>query len=664
MYKTIILLFLVLNTKADLYNFTNYFFSSIKKENNKLFEFLNYEGLHINNKEDSLFIKKINSNYPYSITAHEKCRDGSATIVFKTKNNISYKLILAKSKPNFYYIKNLNETNHYNNKNIIFTLKDTNETTQVFLNNRNTIELKKIFINSDSAIYNEYEALCSEAVQEYFKFNNCKLQENYNTSYYQKLKEAFKKYNKYRKSKKKESIKLRKEFKIKKLGKLEINKNYDLVKLGIDLTTKFIEVNALVERKTQNIDYLAYFIHKNSIGKYLSKKEIIGDIKILDSLLEFIYPIPTDRLDSEKLSNKVLQSVNSKQITNFQLGVELKNLLEPVIKDEHLNLSLHYNLFGSRLFPINLIKIGNNFLVDENKYNIPIGAKISKINNIDIEKISNKEFSIIDFSIRCIFKYRIQNEFNIVYEYKSDNYEVTLPAVSIDNINSKQTNKSDEYEKFSDYQYIKLSNFYDPKEFTNVINRINQCNNIIIDLRNNPGGYTMNALNLLNKLSNKELQLDFKNITNKHKWDLLEKYKTSTIGSGEYHNLVQIKANRRFSSQLILLVNNNSLSSSKIFAYLYSYLSLGKIIGTPPRSNLENIYAAKINTYELPNSEIEISVPLYQVKLNKEIHNHFKDRPLPIDIPISDSLRLEYFLQGKDAELEEALKLIREENKN
>lgn len=117
----------------------------------------------------------------------------------------------------------------------------------------------------------------------------------------------------------------------------------------------------------------------------------------------------------------------------------------------------------------------------------------------------------------------------------------------------------------TDIAYMKINSFFGEdvlfNEFEKAFDSIKNSKNLIIDLRNNLGGYVINELYLLSLLTNKDIT----------------EYFITDNGNKKY--MIPNPSLKEYKGNLMLLINKHSISASNTFANTVKINKLGTIIG-------------------------------------------------------------------------------------
>ncbi len=215
-----------------------------------------------------------------------------------------------------------------------------------------------------------------------------------------------------------------------------------------------------------------------------------------------------------------------------------------------------------------------------------------------------------------------------------------------------------------------------------------EAKNLIIDLRFNPGGnvtvpgtlFKYIAQEKYNEDIRVEIQnFDFPNVELikeidgreidepdklEHFVDRQKKRFEEKNDSVYIHYVIKDKNTRpsrhAFKGQVYLLVGGRSASASSYFAALFKSTNRGTIVGEEMGGSCRSLTAGHFLTYQLPNSKIEVRMPLMVVSFSDQLYQNIEmDKIIP-DLIFDENESYNYFLETKDIEIEKVLELIRE----
>jgi ribosomal protein S9 len=395
--------------------------------------------------------------------------------------------------------------------------------------------------------------------------------------------------------------------------------------------------------------------------------------RIYDSVANSITK-PIDIIEFYKKVNFVLQKLYCAH-TSIALGQDVYN-------------DLYYQKY---FFPLPLLATNGNLYINTEDATLPLGAEIKSINHIPVAQIIKKlgTYYFSDGNILSAQQFGNNNDFayHFFVEFgkaKSFLVEAVLPdsaktvkiekfnPLNLDDIFNNKTYKPyNEFTKTIDYDfefgenkeaYLTINTFdfsnYEAKQaFMHFIDnsldlaKRKGVNALVIDLRNNGGGYYSEMFYALENLVDKPL-VEFENafhrfLTLPYKENIFVEdtanityfdtlYKICTVTEkgiyqrkhseiGEYSPNTDLQ----FACKFYVMVNGGTGSAAAIFASTLKDKMGATIIGE--ETNGSN-YALNSETirYELPNSKIKVTIPL--VRFYHDIDNKQKFSGLKPDI--------------------------------
>ena len=176
----------------------------------------------------------------------------------------------------------------------------------------------------------------------------------------------------------------------------------------------------------------------------------------------------------------------------------------------------------------------------------------------------------------------------------------------------------------NDIEMVEIQDFIQSLNSTN-------CKRLIIDLRNNYGGNSENLTLLFDLISKIAFRLNdhmvvnsnttysfFKYADNYSINDTLFKNYSPIAGKNGYYFEAEIiekkiSDDKTFKGDVYVLVNERSFSSAAVFAGLVRKYNRGLIVGRETGSSYYQINALRFVTLMLPNSKINIRIPLIKI---------------------------------------------------
>lgn len=275
---------------------------------------------------------------------------------------------------------------------------------------------------------------------------------------------------------------------------------------------------------------VCWFINKDYIK--LGKK-----FAIIDEMEDIVKKNGKPDFDEEEAYNGALTGY-------FQKGADKYTYYKPNIEKDKVKLMTEYvNTAGTAIasgFLVGYNDDGNILLteVDENLTAYEQGLRandvivsINGVNVLDegyeniVNKILGKQDTVVNLKIK-----RDEEEFEI--EFKRDN----------------ESTKQIQYEKMGDSGYIKVEAFnqFMKGGFTEALDELQECDKLIFDLRDNPGGDGDVVIDLVSSVCGK---------------CYVEKH----FYRGEVKKYESEKENKCAEKKIVVLVNENTASAAEIF---------------------------------------------------------------------------------------------------
>ncbi|MCR9173527.1 MAG: S41 family peptidase [bacterium] len=189
---------------------------------------------------------------------------------------------------------------------------------------------------------------------------------------------------------------------------------------------------------------------------------------------------------------------------------------------------------------------------------------------------------------------------------------------------------------------IKPRRFF--KDIFDTIRR-SETENLIIDLRGNPGGLFEMAQEIMPYVMSENPKDPFQ--------------RKSTSWSGKERKYKFRKRSRKaFEGQIYVLINGGTFSSGSTLARYLKEHSNAVIIGEESGSRYESFAAGSKQYVQLPNSGIEIGIPRYLIEFGEGEKQTTQNRGVLPDYTVQPTML--HILAGRDLHLEKALELISE----
>lgn len=411
-------------------------------------------------------------------------------------------------------------------------------------------------------------------------------------------------------------------------------------------------------------------------NKILTKEQAIEDYKILYSSLINYHPNPFSYVSEsdlkenfevqlsnmpDNLSELELHYISRQLISKIKCGhITAKPSKEwyALIREKNYLLPFEVKIIDKKLFVSN---------TNKDTFQLDINDEILSINNVKTEEILQKMSSIqqrdghtesfllpsIEKNFRTYLLFIMGTQSDYLIEYKTNSGEIKKETVKSTNKKLKELNAPNLppdfkkivenkwsifcYDSTSNLAYLKISTFSDRKEFRkyykSVFKFLNQQSNskLIIDLRDNGGGYFGNGNNLLTYLTPNKFNFNFEKprkvkLKNEHvrlsSWVKWTKRAFATkppkhFVKGKITESFSYKPNKKYlyKGEVNVITNGITFSQSALVASQLNEYN-ATFFGEETGGTEIGCYAVLNYELVLPNSSIVVSIPMYQVKSN------------------------------------------------
>lgn len=412
-----------------------------------------------------------------------------------------------------------------------------------------------------------------------------------------------------------------------------------------------------------------------TIGKSITKQQAIEDINILYTALVNYHPNPYAYIADSTLKAYFLQQTTNLPDTIDELGFhfQCRQLIAQIkcghtfakpsdawyasLKGKNVLLPFDVRIVNQRLFVSNTI---------DEKFEFKVGDEVLSINNVAakdiLEKMSVMQerdgntqsfiYALIEkrFRTYLLFTMGIQDDYIIVYKSGKDPARKVTVAPTLKKLQEvKIAEPPANFIKITgnswsalhldttlNTAYLKISSFSDRKEFKKyyksvfILMKKEKSTNLILDIRDNPGGYFGNGNNLLTYLTPAKFDLTFQKPKRKQennpyiglkKWSKWTKLAFSLKPSrhrikGQSTTTFTYKPSKYlFQGNVHVLINGITFSQAALVAAqlkengaeFYGQETGGTEIGCNGILNYDLV---------LPNSELAVTIPVYSVKSN------------------------------------------------
>jgi hypothetical protein len=447
----------------------------------------------------------------------------------------------------------------------------------------------------------------------------------------------------------------------------------------------------------------------SNLNSMLTRGELLQDYNFYQRTLSDLHP-GLYKWHSEKELAELFDSVRAlldKPMSRAKFYSYL-SIVNNRIGCSHTSLDFHKEYKQSGFFPIPIVCIGSEYYSTCSDCTIPKGSRFLYINGEKMEKIAEKLeiYESVDACNQYVSLQKITQNFALKYFLtfgEQDQFEVSYEDYETKTV--KSTTLTAEPNSFryaadwhpfwyNDFEYdmslvdsqhtaiLKLRTFtyQDGSRTDGYINFLHnsfrllslspQYKNLVIDLRNNPGGENDNCYLLYSYLTKRSFYEDSTAYINSFTFpqeyilggiseDNLDSVKKKYYQSDDHFkrfSFIPSKATKwdvspyAFKGKIFVITNTGSASASVRLASLLQLSDSVKIIGEIPEGAYWGATAYYDKEYLLPNSEITLTIPLVNVKYNvPSFENRHSPELLPdYIVPLNEK----DFLSGEDTQLE------------
>ncbi|WP_299242031.1 S41 family peptidase [uncultured Aquimarina sp.] len=449
--------------------------------------------------------------------------------------------------------------------------------------------------------------------------------------------------------------------------------------------------------------FLLFFIGVINIpisAQQFSKVEILSDLEYLKKSLEDTH-FNLYAYTSKKEFEQNFESIKNEVKKDSFSQLEVTKLFQKVVSkanNGHTRISFvqPYKIYvktGGTIFPLEIAIENGKALVRKNwsiNKDIQIGSELKRINGLRIEQVLEKIYPLVSAE-RTYFK-NAQIEYLTLPRYywlafgEQKNYEIEIfqnGKSKVIKLNAINALDDFEMKRYDIINYERMIKFYpnavylNPGHFGGKLEQYKQfidtafvqikaknSKNLIIDLRNNPGGDDAFSDYLVSFIANKPFKWASRfqlktsahlkentrhtKDTTKAYWKSILEHENGEIYDYNFNfNKPQAKT-KLFHGKVYVLVNRQSYSQSAVTASQIQDYGFGTIVGEET-AEFPNLYASVYN-YKLPKTAIIVEVSKGKIERISGIDNGKGVIP---DIQIKDHL-----LDDQDEILEGLLKRI------
>jgi len=459
----------------------------------------------------------------------------------------------------------------------------------------------------------------------------------------------------------------------------------------------------------------------------ITKENYIEDFDFIVKIIKEQHPNPFRFISEQAFDQdvKVLRASLAEHPTyeNFILSNPIN-----LIRDTHSSITADALLFDeftkqSDLFPLITSVYNDSVFVNQYTLDLPLGAEITKVNQIDVKQILDKIPSKVDGDIQASTQKDFSQYISLLFP-KTKTFAITYketPTATPQTVNLKAINYSQYnynanksilplntlslntgiygYELDRDTYVLTISTFNMSEEYAyfilnNLFATIKEKNikKLVLDIRDNSGGLLSNIPLFYSFISQTK---SFKNLykyatkvprinVEQHLVDDNNKLANATDIISSNNFMMQrfdfneddqfYYGNNRldefyvenypqdknaFTGKVVLLVNNNTISAAAYFAHLFQLNQRGEIVGQETRSCSNFTTAAWFLNYKLPHTESIVSLPRSEVFFNTTANKDNSCRGVIPKHTLTAKQYQEGLRQIQDAEMNLALKVLK-----
>ncbi len=398
------------------------------------------------------------------------------------------------------------------------------------------------------------------------------------------------------------------------------------------------------------------------VPTYISKNKIQGDLEFLKEKLTNIHPIYLDK-DFNNQWNEQYNKVyaNIPDSISFSNSYTMFASLMVLLKDGHSNFAFPYServkyMNNSGITMPFTVEIKNKKIIlkecfNESYYIKLVGSEILSINEIPANKIieqlmnfyGDKNVAIINNNIEKYFGAYFWTVYGSFPQYKinllkdGDQFSITINAVNNQDYfvlrNKFYPQKTEEKYQLhflnnDSIAYLKIKSFADKKVLSDFLSNAfdsigkKAFKNLIIDIRNNPGGTSDGVDTLLSYLITKQYKQykliglrvsnEIKSIYENKKptfYNMIKYFEDNQLFYYEDTMLIETPVHRqnRYNGNLFVLINDKTFSAASTFAGVIKEYNLGKIVGQTETGGTIAYYGDFL-LFKLPNTKMEFFI--------------------------------------------------------
>ena len=468
-----------------------------------------------------------------------------------------------------------------------------------------------------------------------------------------------------------------------------------------------------------NIFFLSLLLPSIAHGqKQLSKEQVVEDYKILKNILikghpgfyEYTSKTQWDSLftnfEKEKLKTNQSQNNFYKSITE----------LTDYVRDGHLIVMRPQLDLIPKLFPLLLKIINEKLYTDTDDFGVPVGSEIVSIDGIDGTELRKRllKYAPSDGFNTTKKDRQVEREFGILHFYEFG--AKTMYQVEYKTPSNKLIKKNIESQPFESIgkRFAKRNSYFakntlgkkepflyfidslntavltintfnlDVEKFQSKLKEVfkeikqKKGKNLIIDIRQNEGGYPLNAIHTFSYLASGPFKQRLssevitstlpekrfsQNLVNGYTYETFfkkyyenaEKKANKWISTKDENESLMVPNKKGFEGKTYVLIGGKTFSAGSSFALFCKNQGI-TLIGEETGGGYYTQTGGYPIIYTLPNSKIKILIPF--VKINRYVNDKTIKKGSGIIPDEKIHLTVQDLIQGRDSQLDYVIKQI------
>jgi C-terminal processing protease CtpA/Prc len=441
----------------------------------------------------------------------------------------------------------------------------------------------------------------------------------------------------------------------------------NVTKQGKFITNSLIafNINSIQMLKKQILFFILICISVLSFGQkytptYMSKTNIISDLQFLKKKVERIHPrFMEEKFDIQWNLNFRIANENIKDSMTVADSFYLMSKFLSVLDDTHSKFNFpieerkKYMFNNGFTMPFTIV-IKNNKVYFDKYFGDPQPINLDGVEILSINNISSLQFLkdlrlIIGVNGRECGDSSVERFFSMgfwllygnanIYKIKTKiiNSSITINGVSNDDYFKRRNyqvpltgEKLFKLKFYNENQlaYLSIKSFIGCEKYHTFLShsfdtiKYLNCRELIIDVRNNPGGKSRAVDSLMNYLRTKPYSI-FSSIGIRVSDELKEKYRVQY--PNKYHMICKLKndsiyyqndsllqhypknKSSKFHGKLTVLINERTNSAAAAFAGIIKNTKIGQVHGNKPTGDYLKCYGDFL-TFTLPNTKFSFTV--------------------------------------------------------